>query len=536
MPIDLRRARPNRTRALGFLLGGLALLMVVLTVMVGTGFVPLVDLDESVAQAAYDVSVGHPTWIAILEAVAFWLGPWAMRGVLLVVAVVTFVRGDRRISLWLVTVVVVELVVAPLSKFILDRPRPSWPVPLTQIGEFSFPSGHAAAAGMFTTTLVLLTIVLTQKGGVRRLLLTGWVGFALLVGADRMFLGVHYLSDVVAGLALGTFVALAAWVGTMWNAVAETPPAAVTTGSGGKQLAVVLNPIKVGDVASFTARLTAWARLADWHEIRWYETTADDPGVSMAEQALSDGADLVIVAGGDGTVRTVCHELARTGVAVGVVPLGTGNLLARNLGIPLHVGDAIDVALNGQDRAIDLVALEGDGLEPTEFTVMAGLGLDAAIMNATDDDLKKRVGWVAYVVSGFQQFVRYPATRVEISVDDGPFVKHRARTVVIGNVGHLQGGLPLMPDAEVDDGLLDVVVISPVRLTGWVRVAYRVIGKRPRTDGRLDRMTGRTVVLRADRPTARQLDGDPAGEGTELRAEIQPGVLLIRVPQDAARA
>jgi YegS/Rv2252/BmrU family lipid kinase len=310
----------------------------------------------------------------------------------------------------------------------------------------------------------------------------------------------------------------------------------VSTGTGGKRLAVVLNPIKVGDVASFNARLTAWARLADWHEISWYETTADDPGTSMAEQALSDGADLVIVAGGDGTVRTVCHELARTGVAVGIVPLGTGNLLARNLGIPLHVGDAIDVALNGQDRAIDLVSLEGDDLEPTAFTVMAGLGLDAAIMNNTDDELKKRVGWVAYVVSGVRQFVRYPATRVEISVDDGPFVKHRARTVVIGNVGHLQGGLPLMPDAKVDDGLLDVVVISPSRMTGWVRVAYRVIGKRPRTDGRLDRMTGRTVVLRADRPTARQLDGDAAGEGTELRAEILPGVLLVRVPQDAARA
>src|SRR5690606_6531292 len=121
----------------------------------------------------------------------------------------------------------------------------------------------------------------------------------------------------------------------------------------------------------------------------FYATRIDDPGTSMAHAAIEDGVDMVLVAGGDGTVRIVCTELARTGVAAGIVPLGTGNLLARNLGIPLHRGDAINVALEGQDRAIDIVRLTTDveGEKETSFMVMAGLGLDAAIMTGAPDEL-----------------------------------------------------------------------------------------------------------------------------------------------------
>ena len=149
----------------------------------------------------------------------------------------------------------------------------------------------------------------------------------------------------------------------------------------------------------------------------------------MAEQAAVSGAELVIVCGGDGTVRTVCAELAGTGVSVGVVPAGTGNLLARNLGIPLFLQAAVDVALNGQDRAIDLVKVSGDGIgEDEHYMVMAGMGFDAAIMEGANEKIKAKVGWLAYVVSALRNLM-FPAVRLEVSVDGGEWTRHRARTV-----------------------------------------------------------------------------------------------------------
>ena len=133
--------------------------------------------------------------------------------------------------------------------------------------------------------------------------------------------------------------------------------------------------------------------------------------------------------GGDGTVRTVCAELAGTGVSVGVVPAGTGNLLARNLGIPLYLQAAVDVALNGQDRAIDLVKVSGDGIgEDEHYMVMAGMGFDAAVMEGANEKVKAKVGWLAYVVSALRNLM-FPAVRLEISVDGGEWTRHRARTV-----------------------------------------------------------------------------------------------------------
>jgi diacylglycerol kinase family enzyme len=162
--------------------------------------------------------------------------------------------------------------------------------------------------------------------------------------------------------------------------------------------------------------------------------------------------------------------------------------------------------------------------------VMAGLGLDAAIMAGAPDALKARIGWPAYVLAGAQQ-LRYPAVRVEITVDGGNPVRRRARTVLIGNVGFLQAGIPLLPDARIDDGVLDVVVIAPQGLFRWLPLILRVMTRRRRTDDELDRFTGRSVALKVAHNVPRQLDGDPVGAGSSLQAEIEPGVLLVRVPR-----
>lgn len=508
----------------------LALLFVAVTVLVAVRLGPLMSFDSSV-EGAWHASVRGTGWSSFFAGLAAASQPWVVEVVLGLVAVWFAVRREVRTALWIVTVLAAAAVGSTLIKLAVRRPRP--PVP-HQINSWSYPSGHAVAIAAGMGLLIVLTLWRARRRGVRAALVTLWVAIALLVGSDRLFVAAHYPSDVVGGWVLGSFVVVAATglFGLTWMISPPAEPASQTASEShqGKTLAVVLNPVKLDNPAEFKTRVTAAARRAGWDEPQWFETTVDDAGGSMAKAALAAGAGLVVIAGGDGTVRVVCAEMAGSGVPVGIVPLGTGNLLARNLGVPLSRPQAVETILRGRDRAVDVVKIEGDGLDPTRFVVMAGLGLDAAIMGVVPDALKARMGWVAYLFAGARH-LWYPAVRVDIRVDGSEPVRRWARTVIIGNVGSLQAGIPLLPDALIDDGVLDVVVIAPGRFLGWIGLLWRILTRHPRTDDRLDRFTGRSVVLTASHPTPRQLDGDTVGHGTEIRAEIEPGTLLIRVPR-----
>jgi YegS/Rv2252/BmrU family lipid kinase len=535
MTFDLRRAEPGRPSVITWLLAVPAVVFVVLAICIATDASPVLRLDARVADWAYDVTSRHSGFVDLLEAVAVIFSNLACGIVLALIALFALVRHERAVAIWVVLSGVVAMGGNALIKLAFQRTRPSFDKPLHEIGGYSFPSGHSSGAAMFFTVAILVTIVLTGRGWKRRILTTVFVLLAIGVGASRVFLGVHYFSDVVAGLSFGMLTSLGLWVLVVSNRTRLPHELAVITGSGRKRAAVVINPAKVGDVEEFKARVRTVAEISGWNEPIWFETTIEDPGHGQANAALHAEVDLIIAAGGDGTVRAVCEEVARTGVAVGILPHGTGNLLARNLGIPLNTRDALDVAFGGQDRAIDLSSLRTDSGTNTTFLVMAGLGMDAAIMTGVNDHLKSRVGWLAYFVSGVKA-ARFPAMKVKIAVDGGEFKKFRARTVVVGNVGFLQGGIPLLPDAQIDDGLLDVVVIAPKRFIGWLAIIVRVVGRQKRTNERLDRMTGSTVHIKAEKPMPMQLDGDPVGEGQEIRATVKPGVLLVRVPVAPASA
>jgi diacylglycerol kinase family enzyme len=320
-----------------------------------------------------------------------------------------------------------------------------------------------------------------------------------------------------------------------------------------KHAAVVLNPTKVTDAAFVRAEIRRICRAEGWAEPRFYETTIADPGAGQARQAAEEGAAVVCSLGGDGTVRSVASALVGTETALGILPAGTGNLLARNLDMPVgSLETAMRVALTGRNRRIDVgelviqppatsAAAEGkdvraelmgaaETIEPQRhrFLVMTGIGMDAAIMQGTNANLKATVGWGAYVVSGIKHLVS-PEFRASFRLDDDPEFKRRARAIIIGNCGRLLGGLVLMPDARVDDQQLDVVIASPRGFVGWAPVIARALTRRRKGHPTLDHKVCGEIRVRTERLLPVQVDGDVVAEASDITARVLPASLTVRV-------
>ena len=250
---------------------------------------------------------------------------------------------------------------------------------------------------------------------------------------------------------------------------------------------------------------------------------------------------MVIAHGGDGTVRVVAEALAGSRTPLGLLPAGTGNLLARNLGLPVpDLDDALEVALTGRDRRIDVGRVEFDlsgrdlHRQRQTFLVMAGIGFDAEVMAAVEPRFKQRLGYWAYVVAGVR-LLRGPQLRVTLRLDDRPELTRRVRSVIVGNCGELTGGVRLIPDAVVDDGWLDVVCIAPRGVVGWAAIVGAVLTRSRRGHPMVQYFRCRRVEIRAEKPSPVQLDGDPAGIARVLRATVDPAALLVRVPAGHGR-
>jgi diacylglycerol kinase (ATP) len=316
-----------------------------------------------------------------------------------------------------------------------------------------------------------------------------------------------------------------------------------------RQAAVVYNPTKV-DILALKTAVAAAADDAGWLPPLWFETTLQDAGQLVTATAIARGADLVLAAGGDGTVRAVAEGLRDTGVAMALLPSGTGNLLARNLDIGFGTLDeAIHTALHGVDRTIDLglasiVRADGDREEHV-FLVMAGLGLDAKMIANTNSKLKKAVGWLAYVDAGIRSLPEIKPVRLRLSVDGEPERTVNVHTIIIGNCGKLPGGILLIPDAKPDDGVLDFVALRPRGPFGWVNVWNKVawengvlrksaLGRRiidlSRDVKDVTYVTGRDLRMVVEVPQEFQLDGDEFGEAKSVHTWVDPGALTVRVP------
>jgi YegS/Rv2252/BmrU family lipid kinase len=292
--------------------------------------------------------------------------------------------------------------------------------------------------------------------------------------------------------------------------------------------AVVVNPVKFGDLAQLRSEVSAIMTEHGWAEPVWLETTPEDPGEGQARQAADGGADLVLACGGDGTVTSVAAGLVGRRTALAIVPAGTGNLLARNLGLPMDRAGAIRAAVTGTDRPLDVGLANG-----RPFIVMAGLGFDAKMLDSASEPLKQRLGWPAYLISAVRHLWDRPE-HVSLKADGRPPVRRRASGVIVGNVGRLQGSLPLLPDAQPDDGLLDVMVLTARSSVGWLVVAGHVLLRRRGATARVLRYVVEELRVDADHELPWELDGELMGRTRQLAIAIHPEKLLVRVPAAGA--
>ncbi|GAB2639217.1 bifunctional phosphatase PAP2/diacylglycerol kinase family protein [Kribbella swartbergensis] len=518
-------------RALTVVLG--ALPFTVVTLLVFNQWPPLERWDRTLAARAAAYGSVRNDFVDFWQVVGAVTQPWVLRTVMVVVAVYLWQRRARVLTIWLLVTAGAELGLVQAAKHIFDRPRPDGM--LATADSWAYVSGHATAAFVMAGALgVVLPSVRGWRRRFRLLVALPTIAVVWLTSVDRIALNVHYVSDVLGGWALGLAILTATSIGfglrPGLRRRRRRTPAADDGTTTPPRAAVIVNPIKVGDGVAFRRKVTRALALRGFDDPLWLETREDDAGNAMAKRAIENESDLVLVAGGDGTVRVVCAALAHTAIPVGVIPAGTGNLLARNLHIPLDLDDALERVLEGRNRRIDLVKVHGDELDTDRFAVMAGLGLDAAIISDAPPHLKRQIGWTAYLVSAAKN-INHPSVRVQLTLDDDLTIERRVRTVVVGNVGMLQANIPLLPDARPDDGLLDVVVIAPRRVTQWPIVVWRLLTRTNRHDMYLERFTGRKVEITAAVDVQRQLDGDPIGPGRSLTAEIEAGALVARVPK-----
>ena len=292
-----------------------------------------------------------------------------------------------------------------------------------------------------------------------------------------------------------------------------------------RRAAVIVNPTKVADLEEEYRAISGYLASAGWAPPLWFTTRLDELGVGHARAAAAEGVDVVFACGGDGTISSVLSGLAGTGVPLAILPAGTGNLLARNLALPPDRDACLRIGLAGSDRKIDVGRID----EAHRFAVMAGMGLDAAMIADAPPRLKARIGWPAYMVSGARHIFDRRA-HVTITVDDEGPVELRARGVVIGNVGRLQAGMLLMPDAQPDDGVLDVAVLVPKGLRHWLMLAMHVISRKPAARGaRIEHFRGRRIHIECDRAWPREIDGDLLEPGREMTVVVEPQALIVRV-------
>ena len=559
----------------------------------------------------------------IYEAVSLVTHPVIVFTAIGVAALVAYKRRMRRLAVALAATFITPAVGTAVSMWLSrTRPASAFADSISHQG-YAYPAAHVVAVTI--ASWVLVTLTRAQRRPTSNIWAGSLLGVLVVLAtcASQWLMGLSRISDILGGLLLGSAGAAAALrIGGIQAILASWGHLGLASRAVDRRAAIILNPTKLDDLSLLRRRVDSEVLSAGWRPTVWLETTAEDPGHAAARAALDAGVDLVLVAGGDGTVRVVASELAGTGVSMALLPSGTGNLLARNLSVPLDTDAALRLALTGRPRRIDVVTVSTDAGTPesgllesgppgdslpgsssteaagslgaqalstpgpweadapgprvtavtsaegpgptgpdakgpsteeagtaempdasppqvvaprlspaadgaTRFAVMAGLGLDAQIMEDTNDGLKKVIRAGAYAVAAVQNAVPDPFT-LTLRIDGGEPTTHQAVMALVGNVGTITRGMTLFPRAVPDDGVIDLLLANPSHVVSWAKLGTGLLTGMD-VEG-LDFFRARSIEMTLDRPVPFELDGDTAGVTRHLAVRVEPGVLSVIAP------
>lgn len=259
-------------------------------------------------------------------------------------------------------------------------------------------------------------------------------------------------------------------------------------------------------------------------DMYWSEVPKSRYAPERVERALAEGADLVFVWGGDGMVQRSVDVLAGSDATLAILPAGTANLFASNLGIPDDIAEAVEVGLHGHERTLDVGKINGE-----RFAVMAGAGLDARMIRDADGGIKDRFGRLAYIWTASKN-IRVEPFQAKIEVNGELWYDDEATCVLIGNVGSLFGGVDVFDDARPDDGLLELGVTRAEGLGQWARTVARTAAGTTAKSPFVQATKAERIKVRLDRKVTYELDGGERKDVKKLKAKVEPGALRVKVP------
>jgi diacylglycerol kinase (ATP) len=255
----------------------------------------------------------------------------------------------------------------------------------------------------------------------------------------------------------------------------------------------------------------------------WREVGKSKYAPEQVEAALDRKAELIFAWGGDGMVQRCVDVLAGSSVGLAIIPAGTANLFASNLGIPQDIEQAVAIGLRGDRRELDVGTFNGE-----RFAVMAGAGFDAAMIRDAGG-IKDRFGRAAYVWTGAKN-LRLKPFGAKIEVDGAEWFKGKATCILLGNVGKLFGGLEAFEDARADDGKLEVGVVTADGVLDWSRMITRAVAGSVTQSPFAQTTKARDVKVKLSRKVVYELDGGDRTKVKSFTVKVEPGAISVRVP------